>query len=75
MFPALEGLEVFYEIALDEFIEEQMKHDYKKYSENPYYEQLKAFVDSMNPLIKYFGLATIRLSDEVKRGIKRSKAK
>lgn len=71
MFPALEGLEIFYEIALSEFVSEQRKHKYKKYTENPYYDQLKAFVDSINPLRRYFGFKALNLSQVVKREIER----
>ncbi len=46
-------------------MEEQRTGQYKKYSENPYFEEIKALIDSMNILRQYMGWDKIRLKDEV----------
>lgn len=61
----LDAMKPHYEITLDWFIEEQRTGKYKKFSDNPYYEEVKALIDSMNILRKYLGWETIRLKDEV----------
>lgn len=62
---AINSLKPFYEVTRDWFIEEHRSGKYKKFSENPYYEELKALVDAMNILRKYLGWETIRIKDEV----------
>jgi len=52
-------------VLLDWFIEEHRKGNYKKLSDNPYYDEIKALIDSMNILRKYLGWDPIRLKDEV----------
>ena len=61
----LDAMKPHYEVTLDWFIEEQRTSKYKKFSDNPYYEEVKALIDSMNILRKYLGWETIRLKDEV----------
>lgn len=63
---AINSLEPFYEVTLDQFVEEHRSGKYKKLSENPFYEELKALVDAMNILRKYLGWETIKLKDTVK---------
>ena len=62
---AINSLQPFYEVTRDCFIEEHRTGKYKKYSDNPYYEEIKALLDAMNTLRKYIGWGTIRLKDEV----------
>ena len=62
----LNGMQPHYEVTLDWFIEEQKKGNYKKFSDNPYYEEIKALIDAMNILRKYLGWDNIKLSEEVK---------
>ena len=50
---------------LDWYIKEHRKGQYKKLSDNPYYEEIKALIDAMNILRKYLGWETIKLSEEV----------
>lgn len=63
---AINSLRPFYEVTLDWFIEEHRSGKYKKLSDNPYYEEVKALIDAMNILRKYMGWETIKLKDEVK---------
>lgn len=62
---AINSLRPFYEVTLDWFIEEHRSGKYKKLSDNPYYEEIKALIDAMNILRKYMGWETIKLKDEV----------
>lgn len=62
----IEAMRPHYEVLLDWFIEEHKKGNYKKLSDNPYYEEIKALIDAMNILRKYLGWDSIKLSDEVK---------
>jgi hypothetical protein len=62
---AINSLRPFYEVTLDRFIEEHRSGKYKKLSDNPYYEEIKALIDAMNILRKYMGWETIKLKDEV----------
>lgn len=61
----LDAMQPHYEVTLDWFIEEQRTGKYKKLSDNPYYEEVKALIDSMNILRKYLGWERIRLKDEI----------
>ncbi len=63
---AINSLQPFYEVTLDQFVEEHRSGKYKKLSDNPYYEEVKALIDAMNILRKYLGWGTIKLKDEVK---------
>lgn len=65
----LEKIRSFYEIYLDDFLDEQQTGNYKKLSENPYYEEVKALIASMNPLREFLGYKRLILSDEVKFGL------
>ena len=62
---AINSLRPYYEVTLDWFIEEHRSGEYKKLSDNPYYEEVKALIDAMNTLRKYMGWETIKLKDEV----------
>ena len=62
----IEAMQPHYEVLLDWFIEEHKKGQYKKLSDNPYYEEIKALIDAMNILRKYLSWDSIKLSDEVK---------
>lgn len=61
----LEAIQGHYEVYLDLFIDEHRKCQYKKLSDNPYYDEVKAIIDAMNVLRKYLGWDTIKLSEEV----------
>ncbi len=61
----IEAMRVHYEVYLDQFIEEHRKSQYKKLSDNPYYDEVKALIDAMNILRKYLGWETVKLSEEV----------
>ena len=61
----LEGMRAHYEVLLDWFIEEHRKGQYKKLSDNPYYDEVKTLIDAMNILRKYLGWDSIKLSEEV----------
>lgn len=67
----LERIEVFYEIYMDEFLDEQEKNNHINYLDNPVYSDLKVIIASMNPLRVYLGLSRLKLNQEVKRGLER----
>lgn len=62
----LNSIEAHYEPYLDQFIDYHRTGEYKKLSDNPMYEEVKAIIDSMNCIRKYLGWENIRLSEEVK---------
>lgn len=62
---AINSLQPFYEVTLDQFIEEHRSGKYKKLSDNIYYEEVKALIDAINILRKYLGWENIKLKDEV----------
>lgn len=61
----LDAVRPHYEALLDCFLEEHRTGNYKKLSDNPYYDEVKALIDAMNVLRKYLGWETIKLKDEV----------
>jgi len=54
-------------------MEEHLKNHYEKLSDNPVYPELKAIIDSMNPIRKFLGQNNIQLSKEVKFELERRK--
>lgn len=62
----LNSIASFYDVYLDEFMEYQREGKYKKLSDNPMYEEIKAIIDAMNCIRKYLGYENIKLSEEVK---------
>ncbi|MBO1264448.1 hypothetical protein J3A84_05255 [Proteiniclasticum sp. SCR006] len=67
----LERIEVFYEIYLDEYLDEQERNNHSNLSDNPVYRDLKVIIASMNPLREYLGLSRLKLNQEVKSGLER----
>ena len=67
----LERIEVFYEIYMDDFLDEQEKNNHINYPDNPVYNDLKVIIASMNPLREYLGLSKLKLNQEVKSGLER----
>lgn len=65
----LSTIEDTYNIILDMFIQEQKKKNHKKLSDNSFYDEVKALIDAMNSLRNYLGYSSIKLSEEVKRGL------
>lgn len=61
----LDAIRPHYEALLDCFLEEHRTGNYKRFSDNPYYDEVKALIDAMNVLRKYLGWETIKLKDEV----------
>ncbi|MCT4686609.1 hypothetical protein [Vallitalea sp.] len=61
----LNGMRSYYEVYRDLFIEEHRNNNYKKFSDNPYYDEVKALIDSMNILRKYLGWDNITLKQEL----------
>ena len=61
----IEAMYPHYDVLLDWYIKEHRKGQYKKLSDNPYYEEIKALIDAMNILRKYLGWDSIKLSEEV----------
>ena len=51
----INSMQPFLEVAVDHFVDDWRKHDYKKHSDSPYYAELKAILDSANILRQYMG--------------------
>lgn len=62
----LERIEVFYQIYLDDFVDEHIQKKHKKLIDNSYYKELKAIIESMNPLRSFLGYEKMKLSEEIK---------
>lgn len=60
----LNSIRSHYEVYLDLFVNEHKSGEYKKFSDNPYYEEIKALIDSMNIIRKYLGWERITLKSE-----------
>ena len=56
----------FFGVYLDEFMSYHKSGEYKRLSDNPVYEDLKAIIDAMNCIRKRLDWENIRLSEEVK---------
>lgn len=61
----LDAIRPHYEVTWDWFMEEQRTGKHKKFSDNPYYDEVKALIDAMNILRKYLGWDKITLKKEV----------
>lgn len=61
----LEAIRPHYDAYLDMFMEEHRKGEYKKLSDNPFYDEVKALIDAMNCIRKHMGWDNIKLSEEV----------
>lgn len=61
----LDAMEPHYEVTLDWFLEEHREKNHKRLSDNSYYHEIKALIDSMNILRKFLGWETIKLSEQV----------
>lgn len=61
----LEGMQTHYEAYIEIFIEYHQKGKYKKLSENPFYDEVKAIIDAMNVLRKYLGWEPLKISEEI----------
>ncbi|WP_312460595.1 hypothetical protein [Proteiniclasticum sp.] len=64
------GIEEFLPIYLNDFLEEQLKHDHKTLKENPVYPELKLIVDSINLYRDFLSLPRLSLEAMVKEGLK-----
>lgn len=62
---SIEGLEVFYDITLDQFVKEQLEAGYLKFSDNPYYLELRAYVRAMNVLREFLGWNLVELRKDI----------
>lgn len=61
----LNGIREHYQVSLEWFIEEHTKHNYRKYSDNPFYEEVKTLIDAMNVIHVYMGMDKITLKSEI----------
>lgn len=61
----LNAIMPYYELTLDQFVEEHKNGKFEKLSDNPLYDELKSLIDSMNVLRRYLNWEQIRLKDEV----------
>lgn len=67
------GLEEFLPIYLNDFLEEQLKHDHKTLKENLVYPELKLIVDSINLYRDFLSLPRLSLEAMVEEGLKGEK--
>lgn len=63
-------IEQYYDIYLDDFIEEQLKHNHKTLKENPIYPELKLLSDSINLYREYLDLPKIDIKTDVEAVLK-----
>lgn len=63
---AIQALKPFYEVMLDWFVDEHKSGNYAKFSDNPYWNELKALNAAMNKLRRYLDLEPLRLSEEIR---------
>lgn len=62
----INAMRPFYDVTLEWYIKEQKEEHYKKFSDNPYWPELKALNDSMNVIRKYLGWDSINLVEEIR---------
>ncbi len=62
----LEKIEQYYEIYLDDFLQEHTREGHTRLSDNSYYKEVQTLIKSMNPIRKILGMPPLRLIDEVK---------
>lgn len=62
---AINSLAPFYEAEMDYVVDEYGSGEYKKISDCPSYEALKAIVIAMNALHKYMGWDRISIREEI----------
>ena len=61
----LNAMLLHYESVLGNFVEAQRTGEYKRFSDNPFYSEMKALIDSMNILREYLGWEVLTLKQEV----------
>ena len=66
----MSGIEEFLPIYLNDFLEEQRKHDHKTLKENPVYPELKLIVDSINQYRDFLSLPKLSLVAMIHEGLK-----
>lgn len=62
---AINALQTYYEVTLEQFIEEHKSNNHESIVDNPYYLELKALSESLNILRQYEGLQLINLNEEI----------
>ena len=67
------GIEEFLQPYLNDFLEEQRKHNHKTLNENPVYLELNLIVDSINLYRDFLSLPKLSLAAMVKEGLKGAK--
>lgn len=61
---AINSLRSFWDVIWDMFYKEQKEGNHKRFSDNPYYEELKVLTNAMNILRKYEGWEPISIKRE-----------
>lgn len=61
----INAMQPYYDVTLEWFLSEQRSREYKNISDNPYYEELMALINSMNIIREYLGWGSIILEDEL----------
>lgn len=69
-----EKLIPYFEAYLEDYMKEDGRNQYTKLSDNPVYPQIKAVIDSMNPLREYLGYKRLKLSELVSAERERRKS-
>ncbi len=70
----INAMQPYYDVTLEWFLSEQRSREYKSISDNPYYEELMALINSMNIIRGYLGWENIILEDELELYIGEKKA-
>ena len=60
------SIQAFWSPYLDDFMAAQRTGNYKKFTNNPCYSDLKAINDAMNIIRRQMGRDTVKLSNEIK---------
>ena len=64
------GIEEFLQPYLNDFLEEQRKHNHKTLNENPVYLELNLIVDSINLYRDFLSLPNLSLVAMIHEGLK-----
>jgi len=63
----------YYDIYLEDYAEDFIKHNYSNLSDSPYFIELRLLAKSINLYRDYLGLSRINLRAEIMHGVERSK--
>lgn len=65
----LEKIADYFEIYMDDFIQEHITKGHRRLTDNSYYTEVKTLIESMKPLRRLLNMPPLRLKDEVRNRI------